>query len=277
MISLRSRLLKIPIHIILIIYSIISIFPFYYIIITAFKTKEEIYSNIYAPPSDWTFANIITLYKEYGFARSTLNSILVTAISILITLIISILAAYAYSKMHFKGKRFLLSLTVALTGVPIMIVIIPIYVLMSRIGMLDSYIGISFIYATFMLPFSIFLLTSFFRSIPEDLLNAASIDGCNRFQLLSKIILPLSKPVLTTLIIVNALWVWNDMLIALMFLRKDEMLTVTVALNNIGGRYANNPVLIQAGALLVAIPMILVFLLGQKYFVKGLLAGALKE
>jgi len=277
LISLRSRLLKIPIHIILIIYSIISIFPFYYIIITAFKTKEEIYSNIYAPPSDWTFANIITLYKEYGFARSTLNSILVTAISILITLIISILAAYAYSKMHFKGKRFLLSLTVALTGVPIMIVIIPIYVLMSRIGMLDSYIGISFIYATFMLPFSIFLLTSFFRSIPEDLLNAASIDGCNRFQLLSKIILPLSKPVLTTLIIVNALWVWNDMLIALMFLRKDEMLTVTVALNNIGGRYANNPVLIQAGALLVAIPMILVFLLGQKYFVKGLLAGALKE
>lgn len=108
-------------------------------------------------------------------------------------------------------------------------------------------------------------------------MNAASIDGCNRLQLLYKIILPLSKPVLTTLVVVNSLWVWNDLLIALMFLRQDNMKTVTVALNMIGGRYANNPVLIQAGALFVAIPMILVFIFGQKYFVKGLLAGALKE
>ena len=277
MLSLKAKLSKIPIHIILIIYSIISIFPFYYVIVTAFKTKEEIYKNIYAPPAKWTFANVITLYTEYGFLRSTINSIIITVLSILITLIVAVLAAYAYSKMEFRAKRFLLSLTVALTGVPIMVVIIPVYVLMSRINMLDSYVGISFIYATFMLPFSIFLLSSFFRSIPEDLLNAASIDGCNRFQLLYKIILPLSKPVITTLIVVNSLWVWNDLLIALMFIRKSEMLTVNVALNSIGGRYANNPVLIQAGALFVAIPMILVFIFGQKYFVKGLLAGAIKE
>jgi ABC-type glycerol-3-phosphate transport system permease component len=177
----------------------------------------------------------------------------------------------------FKGRRFILSLTVALTGVPVMIIIIPIYVLMSKLDLLDSYVGVSIIYGALMLPFSIFLLTSFFKSIPEDLLNAASIDGCNRLQLLYKIILPLSKPVLTTLVVVNSLWVWNDLLIALMFLRQDNMKTVTVALNMIGGRYANNPVLIQAGALFVAIPMILIFILGQKYFVKGLLAGALKE
>jgi ABC-type glycerol-3-phosphate transport system permease component len=247
------------------------------VIATAFKTKNEIYENIFGLPRQWTFENVIKLYTEYGFFRSTINSIIVTLGSIAITLIIAILASYAYSKMQFKGRRFLLSLTVALTGVPIMIVIIPIYVLMSKLDLLDSYVGVSIIYGAFMLPFSIFLLTSFFRSIPEDLLNAASIDGCNRLQLLYKIILPLSKPVLTTLIVVNSLWVWNDLLIALMFLRQDNMKTVTVALNMIGGRYANNPVLIQTGALFVAIPMILIFILGQKYFVKGLLAGALKE
>ena len=275
--SLRSKISKLPIHIILIIFSIISIFPFYYVIATAFKTKNEIYENIFGLPRQWTFENVIKLYTEYGFFRSTINSIIVTLCSIAITLIISILASYAYSKMQFKGRRFLLSLTVALTGVPIMIVIIPIYVLMSKLDLLDSYVGVSIIYGALMLPFSIFLLTSFFKSIPEDLLNAASIDGCNRLQLLYKIILPLSKPVLTTLVVVNSLWVWNDLLIALMFLRQDNMKTVTVALNMIGGRYANNPVLIQAGALFVAIPMILIFILGQKYFVKGLLAGALKE
>jgi len=275
--SFRSKISKLPIHIILIIFSIISISPFYYVIATAFKTKNEIYENIFGLPRQWTFENVIKLYTEYGFFRSTINSIIVTLCSIAITLIIAILASYAYSKMMFKGRRFILSLTVALTGVPVMIIIIPIYVLMSKLDLLDSYVGVSIIYGALMLPFSIFLLTSFFKSIPEDLLNAASIDGCNRLQLLYKIILPLSKPVLTTLVVVNSLWVWNDLLIALMFLRQDNMKTVTVALNMIGGRYANNPVLIQAGALFVAIPMILIFILGQKYFVKGLLTGALKE
>lgn len=275
--SLKTKVSKIPIHIILIIFSIFSIFPFYYVIITAFKTKNEIYENVFGPPARWTFENVIRLYTEYGFFRSTINSVVVTTLSIIFTLVVSILAAYAYSRMKFKGKRFLLSLTIALTGVPIMIVIIPIYVLMSKVNLLDNYFGVGIIYASFMLPFSIFLLTSFFRTIPEDLLNAARIDGCNRFQLLYRIMIPLSKPVLVTLIVVNSLWVWNDLLIALMFLRKDDMKTVTAALNLIGGRYANNPVLIQAGALFVAIPMIILFLAGQKYFIKGLLSGALKE
>ncbi len=275
--SLKAKVTKIPIHIILIVLSISSIFPFYYVIVTAFKTKNEIYENIFGPPVHWTFENVIRLYTEYGFFRSTINSVVVTLLSIFFTLIVSILAAYAYSRMKFKGKRFLLSLTIALTGVPIMIVIIPIYVLMSKVNLLDNYFGVGIVYASFMLPFSIFLLTSFFKTIPEDLLNAARIDGCNRFQLLYRMMIPLSKPVLVTLIVVNSLWVWNDLLIALMFLRKDDMKTVTVALNLIGGRYANNPVLIQAGALFVAIPMIILFLAGQKYFIKGLLSGALKE
>ncbi len=211
------------------------------------------------------------------FLGLTLNSLLITLISISITLVIATLAAYAFSKMKFAGKRFMFSLTIALTGVPIMIVIIPIYVLMSKINLLDNYFGVSIIYAVFMLPFTIFLMTSFFRTIPDDLLNAARIDGANRLQILYKVILPLSKPVIATLAVVNSLWVWNDLLIALMFLRNDNMKTVTAALNLIGGRYANNPVLIQAGALFVAIPMIILFLAGQRYFIKGILAGALKE
>ena len=275
--SLKARLSKIPIHIILVIYSIISIFPLYYVIVTAFKNQEENYYNIYAPPAKWTFINIITLYKEYGFLRSTLNSIIVTSLSILLALVVSVLAAYAYSKMKFKAKELLLSLTVSLTGIPVMIVIIPAYILFSKMSMLDSYIGVSFVYATFMLPFCIFLLTSFFRSIPQELLDAASIDGCNRFQILYKIILPLSKPIITTLIVVNAVWVWNDLLIAMMFLGKPEMTTAAVNLNKIGGRYSTNPVLTQAGALFVIIPMIILFLIGGKYFKRGLFAGAIKE
>ena len=98
-------------------------------------------------------------------------------------------------------------------------------------------------------------MTSFFRSIPQELLDAALIDGCNKFQVLYKIILPLSKPIITTIIIVNSAWVWNDLLIAMMFLMKPEMTTVTVNLTRIGGRYAQNPVLTQAGALFVVIPI----------------------
>ena len=221
MTSFKKRLFKIPIHIILIIYSIISIAPFYYVVITTFKSNDEFYTNNYSPPKNWTLEGAITLYKEYGFGRATLNSVIVTFLALLFTLIIATLAAYAYSKMRFVGRGFLLSLTVALLGIPVMIVIIPVYILMSRINMLDSYIGISWVYTAFNLPFFIFLLTSFFRAIPQELLNAASIDGCNRFQLLTRILVPLSKPVYATLTIVSTIWVWNELIIAMMFLRKE--------------------------------------------------------
>ena len=158
-----------------------------------------------------------------------------------------------------------------------MIVIIPVYVLMSKIRLLDSYVGVSLVYTAFNLPFFIFLLTSFFRAIPQGILDAGSIDGCNRFQLLYKIIVPLSRPVYATLIVISSIWVWNELLIAMMFLRKDEMQTITVALSRIVGRYSMHPELIQAGAFCVALPMIALFFLGQKYLIKGILAGALKE
>jgi multiple sugar transport system permease protein/raffinose/stachyose/melibiose transport system permease protein len=267
----------IPIHVILIIFSVMAIFPFYYMVITAFKTNDEFYDNIYAPPSSWTFENFNIIVQEHGFARALINSSIVTTASIVLTIAVSVLASYAYSKMVFQGRKFLLSLSVSLTGIPIMIVIIPIYVLLSKAHLLDTYTGVSIVYAAFMLPFSIFILTSFFNSVPNELLNAASIDGCTRFQTLYKIILPLSKPVITTLVIVNSLWVWNDLIIAMMFLRHDRMRTIAVALHLVGGRFALNPVLVQAGALFVAIPMIIMFLFGQRYFTKGLLAGAFKE
>ena len=277
MASMRASLFKIPIHIILIIYSLISIFPFYYVVITTFKSRDEFYINVYAPPENWTLEGVITLYTDYGFGRATLNSVIVTFLSIVITLIIATPAAYAYSKMKFIARGFLLSLTVALLGVPVMIVIIPVYVLMSKVNLLDSYIGVSLVYTAFNLPFYIFLLTSFFRAIPQEILDAGRIDGCNRFELLKKIIVPLSRPVYATLIVISTIWVWNELLIAMMFLRKDDMHTVTVALSRIVGRYSMHPELIQAGAFFVALPMILLFLAGRKYFIQGLLSGALKE
>lgn len=179
--------------------------------------------------------------------------------------------------MSFGLRKLILSFTVSLMGIPVLIVIIPIYVLMAKVHLLNTYAGVSIVYAAFMLPFSIFILTSFFNSVPNELLNAASIDGCNRLQTLVKVILPLSRPVLTTLVIVNGLWVWNDLLIALMFLKNVKMRTIAATLHLVGGRFALNPVLAQAGALFVAVPMIIVFLLGQRYFTRGLLTGALKE
>jgi len=268
---------KIPLHIILIIFSISAIFPFYYMIITGFKTNNEFYENTFLPPVDWSIENIKSLFFEHNFLIFFRNSAIVTIGSVLIALVVSSLAAYAYAKMKFRGNKFLLGLTITLTGIPPIIVVVPMYVLMSKISMLNTFTGINLIYSGFMLPFSIFVLTGFFRSIPDDLLHAASIDGCNRLQLLYRIILPLSKPALTTIIIINSLWVWNELLIALMFLRSENMRTINIALAQIGGRYAINPTLVQAGALFVTIPILIIYLIGQRFFVKGISAGALKE
>jgi ABC-type glycerol-3-phosphate transport system permease component len=274
---IKKRLKFLPIHVILIFSAIIFLFPFYYMVVTGFKTNQEFYDNTFAPPQEWSLNNMESLVTDHHFIRYFFNSAIVTSFSGVLALITSSLAGYAYAKMTFSGKGFLLSMSIAFTGIPPIIVVIPMYVLMSRMQLLNTYFGVSIIYAGFLIPFSVFVLTSFFRSIPNELLNAAEIDGCNRFMRLTRIMLPLSKPVLTTVIIINGLWVWNELLIALMFLRSELKRTIAVGLAQLGGRYAINPTLVQAGALFVAIPIIVIYLIGQKYFVRGLSAGALKE
>ena len=272
---MRKALNQFPIHLVLIILSLISMVPLYFMLITAFKSKADFLESPFGFPRRLSLEHLTWLF-EHGLARQLGNTILLTVLACLIGISLGALAAFSFARMRFPGQNILFNGTIALMALPGIIVIIPLYATMAKLGLLNSYFGASLVYAGFMLPFSIFVLTSFFRTIPNEILDAARIDGCGDFGMLLRIILPMSKPALLTLFIVNSLGVWNDLLVALLMLQRNEMRTVVVELALLQSKYSSNIPLTLAGSLFVGLPVVIAFIFGQRYFVQGLASGAIK-
>ena len=274
----RARRLVKPtsIHVILIIVTLVNLFPLYYMISTSFKGDIEVINNQLGLPSSLGIDNYQVLLVQKGFPRLFLNTVTVSVFSVSIALAISCLAAYALARLDFWGRQPILDIITAFMAIPPIVVIIPLFVLMSSVRLINQYPSAIIAYIGFILPFSVFILTGYFCSIPQELLDAGKIDGANELRLLIDIILPLSKAPLITLAIVNGLWVWNELLIALMFLQREEMRTLMVGIAYLYGRNARNIPLIMSGSVLASLPMLIILAFGQRYFVRGLTAGAVK-
>ena len=204
------------------------------------------------------------------------NSILLAFGSVGLSLLVSAPAAFAFSRMQFRGQTTLLAIVTALMVIPPVVLILPIFLLLTRLGMTSTYHGVIIVYAGLLTPFSVFLLTSFFRAIPHALIEAASIDGAASHTVLLRVLLPLSAPAIATLVVVNALYVWNDLLIALVLLPRDELRTLMVGITVFGSRYNSDVPVAMTGMLLASLPMLIVYIIGQRFFIRGLAAGGLK-
>jgi ABC-type glycerol-3-phosphate transport system permease component len=165
---------------------------------------------------------------------------------------------------------------IALMVIPPAVLILPLFVLMVNIGLVNTLPSVIIIYSGLLIPFSVYLLVSFFRSLPPELFDAAAIDGCSNLDTFWRITLPLSTPAMVTLIVVNALFVWNELFIALVFLQGETVMTLMPGLTLFKGHFTINEPLIMAGTLIATMPMILLYLFGQRLFVEGLVAGAVK-
>ena len=161
-------------------------------------------------------------------------------------------------------------------AVPPVVMIVPLFVLYSQLSLIKRHQGAILIYAGLIAPFSVYLLTTFFRTLPGELLEAARMDGAGDFRILVQIVLPLSLPALITLVIVNSLFVWNDLLIAIIFLQDDAKRTLMAGISVFQGRYNNQVPLTMAGMVVAAAPMIVLYIVFQRYFIRGLMAGAIK-
>jgi ABC-type glycerol-3-phosphate transport system permease component len=160
--------------------------------------------------------------------------------------------------------------------IPPVVMIVPLFVLYTRLELISTFHGTILIYAGLITPFSVYLLTSFFRTLPTEILEAALIDGASSLGVLWRIVVPLSGPPLVTLFVVNALYVWNDLLIALIFLQSDDSRTLMAGLSVFAGRYNNQIPLTMAGMFMASLPMIILYIAFQRYFIRGLTAGALR-
>ena len=263
-------------YLVLILATAVCIYPIFWLLTVSLKTQEQYLKSTLNLPWPLDFGNFTAALHGGRFYLWFMNSGIITIGSVILCTAASLVAAFAIVFMDFKGKLILLNSIISLMAVPIVVMIVPLYILFARTHLMSTYPGVILIYAAICIPFSIYLLTSFFRTLPGEIVEAAIMDGCSTFKVLSKILVPLSLPPVLTLIIVNALYVWNDLLIALVFLPKNKMRTLMVGVTIFKSRFNLDVPLTMAGLLMISLPMIIVYIVFQRFFIRGLTSGALK-
>ena len=256
--------------------ALLALYPVWFMASTAFKTREQYLDDTYGLPWPLDWGNFSDAVRGGEFFTWMKNSAILTAGSVALATFFAALAAFAIARMRFRGRDVFLSANVALMIVPPVVMLIPLFTLFTQFSLVSTYYGVILIYAGLTLPFSVYLLTNFFRSIPRELFESAVMDNASHLRILWRIVLPLSAPALVTLIVVNSLWVWNELLIALVFLPDESKRPLMVGVTVFQSRYNLDIPLTMAGMLLASIPMFVLYLFGQRLFVRGLTAGAVK-
>lgn len=273
----RSLNLKMIIYIILAVMLAISLFPFLVTLITSLKDVSEVYTS----PPTWipvkpTFKNYREVFERYPMARYFLNSFIIAIGATLLNAAFSIPAAYATARLRFRGKKFFMYLLLMVQMFSPIIIIIALFRQMSIFGLLNSYLGLILVNAVFTLSFSIWMLSAYFLKIPFELEESAMIDGCNRFQAIVKVLIPLAMPGLTATMIYTFINAWNEFVFALTFTTTPEMRPLTVGLYSFVGRWSIQWQYITTASILGIVPIVLLFMLVEKQLMSGLMGGAIK-
>ena len=263
-------------QVVLVVATVLALYPVFFMVATALKDRSEYLENQLGLPWPLYLGNFSEALRGGTFLLWVKNSAILTLGSVILATACAALAAFAIARMRFRGRDVFFSANVALMVVPPVVMLIPLFVLFVNMNLVSTYHGTVLIYAGLTLPFSIYLLSNFFRSIPRELIESALTDGASNLRVLVQIVLPLSAPALMTLIVVNSLWVWNELLIALVFLPEDELKTLMVGITVFRSRYNLDVPVTMAGMLLASIPMVLLYVFGQRFFIRGLTAGAVK-
>ncbi|ABP66313.1 binding-protein-dependent transport systems inner membrane component [Caldicellulosiruptor saccharolyticus DSM 8903] len=258
------------------VWTLIADVPFLFMLFTSFKTQSELLSgNTWQIPKQPTVGNFSTVL-EGNFFTYLKNSIIAVSISVVLILIISSMAAFAFSRFKFAFNNVLYSLIIAGMAIPIHVTLIPIYVLTNKIRLYDTVFALIGPYVALSLPMSIFILTEFMREIPIELEEAAKIDGCSMFRLYSDILLPLSTPALITVGIYNGTYLWNEFVFALVLTSSPTKRTLPLGIWDFQAKYGSDIPAIMAFLTLSLLPMLIAYVLGQDKIIKGMMAGAVK-
>ncbi|MFC1703497.1 carbohydrate ABC transporter permease [Candidatus Omnitrophota bacterium] len=264
-----------PIHIFLFAVAITCLFPLVWMVSSSLKTQEVIFRNMSLIPEGWHFENYYRAWVEGGFGRYFLNSLFYSVAVVIGIVIVSSLAAYAFSRLKFPGKNILFIMFLAGMMIPIPGSFVALYVLLNKLGLRNTALGYILCMINVGLSTSIFLLKTFFDKMPKELEDAARIDGCSKIGTWRHVALPLAKPVLAVVVVFNALNVWNEYVLALIVFDSKSLMPLQRALMMFRGEYMTNYPLLMAGLTITALPIIILYLLMQKYIVKGVTAGAI--
>ena len=256
---------------------ILILLPLWLVLINSFKTLEEAGKNFFALPSRLNFANYQELFSNSNYWVFLKNSFVITVFSLALILIFIPSVSYAiarnYEKRYYKFVYFYLLMGLF---IPSQVILLPVTKMMSQLKMMNHQ-GLILLYAAFSLTQGVFLFVNYIRGLPYEIEESAQIDGCSVFQIYVKIVLPLAKPMLSTLVIMDTLWIWNDFMLQLLILnRSRDIWTLPLFQYNFKTEYSFNYPMAFTAYLLAMLPMLIIYCLGQKYIVKGLTAGSVK-
>ncbi len=262
-------------YVVSILLAVIALIPFLWMISTSLKSRGALMSiPIEWIPAEPTLDAYTEVFSRFPFLRTIGNSLLISVSYTLITLICASMAAFAFAKLRFRGSGAILSVYIATMMIPTQVTMIPLFVVMNRLGLIDSYASV--ILPSMFKPFAVFLLVQQMRTIPNDYIDAARIDGAGLFQTYRKVALPLCIPTLATLAVTTFMESWNDYLWPLLMLTDRNKMTLPIALSTLNGQYNTEYNVLMAGSLISMIPIIIIYIAAQKQFKSGLMAGGIK-
>jgi len=265
------------IHLFLIAVAATCIFPLLWMISSSLKTQETVFKDMSLIPRQWHFINYYHAWIEGGFGRYFLNSVFYTVTVVLGIILVSSLAAYAFSRLKFPGKNLIFYVFMAAMMIPIQGSFVPLYVLLNKLHLRDTHLGYILAMINVGLSTSIFLLKTFFDKMPKEIEDIARIDGCSKFGIWWHVALPLAKPVLAVVVVYNALNVWNEFMLALLVFDNRALMPLQVGLISFQGEFVTRYPLLMAGLTIAALPIVLLCLGMQKYIIKGVTQGAIVE
>ncbi|MFH8681735.1 carbohydrate ABC transporter permease [Streptomyces lydicus] len=274
-----KRLSRTVIQLFLLVVGLIWLTPAAGLFLSSLRTEEANASSGWwtalSAPSRLSFDNYAALLKDSGIVQAFWNTVLISVPTTLAVVVIAALAGYAFAWMEFPGRDWVFLVVVAMLVVPVQIGLLPVAKLFGALGLFGSIPGVILFHTAYGLPFAIFLLRNYFAEIPKEMLEAARMDGGGEWRIFSQLILPLGRPAIASLAIFQFLWVWNDMLVALLF-ADNESQPLTVALQSQMRQFGSNIGVLAPGAFLSLIVPLIVFFAFQRHFVQGIMAGSVK-
>lgn len=259
---------------ILMVMTFIVLAPVIWFVLSSFKGLAELGGHPHLLPESFSFANYNEAFKMYNYKRYFLNSVFVTAVATILTLIINSMAAYAFAKYNFRGRDGLFVMTLAMIMIPLQVILIPIYLVVASLGMVNTYWGL--IIPAAATPTGVFVIRQYMLTIPDELIESARIDGAGEFRIYARIVMPLARPALAVVAIFSILWRWNDFIWPLLIAQNESLYTLPVALAQLNGRLAVPTNIIIAMSVMSIIPVLFMFVFMQRQIVQGIAQTGMK-
>ena len=270
---LSSQTLK---YTFLLVYLVIAVFPLIWLFYNSLKTMPEIMNSTFALPQSFNLDNYVKIWTGGRFPRYYLNSIFVSAVSVLGIVAFSTMAGYVFSRIRFRMREVLFYFFLAGMMIPVQVTLIPNFIMLRSLKQLDSYLAMILPYIAFGLPVSIYIMRTFFEEIPVELEDAARMDGCSFSGIFWRIMLPLARPAVATIVIYNFFAAWNELIFALTFINNPKYRTIPLGLMDFVGQFEVNLAFIFAALISAVLPLLLVYFFAQRQIIGGITAGAVK-